>query len=671
MPGHDRLKDQCRIFEREQIDLDALPHLNKLHPKELGLQHPRLLLEKMTTHRKLAALLAADVAGYSRLMADDEAATLRSLNDARALFREHIEAHGGRLIDTAGDSILAEFPSPVEAVDCATDIQRGLAKRNAQLAEHRRMRFRIGVNLGDVIEQEDETIYGDGVNIAARLQELAEPGGLCISGTVFDQIEGKLPLAFKFIGEQTVKNIPKPVRAYRALMDQSNRKPSLSRNRLHFAIGVLALVALIGAGITWKILAPESKAPSTSVDASLAMPTGPTVAVLPFTNMSGNREEDYFSDGLTEDIITELARFRELHVLARNTTFQFKGKAVDIPEIGRKLKARYVIEGSVRRSGDRIRITAQLIDATTGTHLWAERYDRELNEVFAIQDEITGRVVGAVAGGPAGAVLSAERSTAQRKPPGEMRAYDLVLRAVDKPSYEAKEYPKRKALLEEAIGVDPGYARALHQYAWTLLNGWIFRHETTSTPSEEILRNAIKAVELDPTDAYAHRTAAYGYFFAHQLDLFERETRIALELAPYNPEILAELGMGIAFIGQWERGTALVKKAHTLNAASAGGWYHTAIFYDLYQRGQYREAIDVIRQHPTQSLCETQLKYVAVYGQLGDRAKAKEHFDHCAGTTPGFSADFAQDILRLWNFEESFISKFMEGFAKAGYPLSR
>jgi len=629
------------------------------------------LSDKTSATRKLAAILAADVAGYSRLMAQDEAGTVAQLEACRAVFRKVTDRHRGRVVDTAGDSVLAEFDTATDSVAAALEIQKSIDALEAHNPVELRMHFRVGINLGEVIGKDDGTIYGDGVNIAARLQELAEPGGLCISGTVFDQIEGKLPLAFKFIGEQTVKNIPKPVRAYRALMDQSNRKPSLSRNRLLIAAGTLALVALIGAGITWKIQAPESKAPSTSVDVSLAMPTGPTVAVLPFTNMSGNREEDYFSDGLTEDIITELARFRELHVLARNTTFQFKGKAVDIPEIGRKLNARYVIEGSVRRSADRIRITAQLIDATTGTHLWAERYDRQLNEIFAIQDEITGRVVGAVAGGPASAVLSAERSTAQRKAPGEMRAYDLVLRAVDRPSYEAKEYPKRKALLEEAIGVDPGYARALHEYAWTLLNGWIFRHETTSTPSEEILRNAIKAVELDPTDAYAHRTAAYGYFFAHQLDLFERETRIALELAPYNPQILAELGMGIAFIGQWERGTALVKKAHTLNAASAGGWYHTAIFYDLYRRGLYREAVDVIRQHPTQSLCETQLKYVAVYGQLGDRAKAKEHFDHCAGTTPGFSADFAQGIFKLWNFEEAFIRKFMEGFAKAGYPLSR
>ena len=316
----------------------------------MGLRH----LGPMTTRRKLTAILCADAAGYSRLMADDEAATLRSLNDARSLFRERIQAHGGWLIDTAGDSVLAECPSAVEAVDCATEIQHDLAKRNAQLAEHRRMQFRIGINLGDVIEQEDGTIYGDGVNVAARLQALAESGGICISGTAFDQVEGKLPIQFKFIGEQQVKNIPKPVRAYHV----------------------------------------QSEARTSTPTSTLAMPSGPSIAVLPFTNMSGDPKEDYFSDGLTEDIITALSRFKQIFVIARNSTFKYKGRAVDVREVSKDLGVQYVLEGSVRRSGKRIRVTAQLIDAGSGMHAWAETFDSKLEDVFAVQDEITHFIAG-------------------------------------------------------------------------------------------------------------------------------------------------------------------------------------------------------------------------------------------------------------------------------------
>lgn len=420
----------------------------------------------MTTHRKLAAILSADAAGYSRLMADDEAETLRALNESRALFRKRIEAHGGRLIDTAGDSILAEFPSAVEAVDCAVEIQPELARRNRQLAEHRRMQFRIGINLGDVIEQDDGTIYGDGVNVAARLQALAEPGGICVSGTAFDQVEGKLPLAFKFIGEQQVKNIAKPVRAYRVPMDATPHKPSgasIIKGRRVVAVGAAALIGLLVAlGIVWKVQQQRS---SPTQDSALTMPSGPSIAVLPFTNMSGDSKEDYFSDGLTEDIITELARFRELHVLARNTTFQYKGQAVDIQTLGRKLGATYVLEGSVRKLSDRVRITAQLIDVATGAHIWVERYERELRDIFALQDEITGKVVGAMTGGFGSVLQRAGGTAADRKRQDRFEPYDLVLRAKANFYYSREAYPKAKALLEQAIALDPANAQALQEYA--------------------------------------------------------------------------------------------------------------------------------------------------------------------------------------------------------------
>ncbi len=625
----------------------------------------------MTTHRKLAAILCADAAGYSRLMADDEAATLRSLNDARTLFRERIQAHGGRLIDTAGDSVLAEFPSAVEAVDCAVEIQHELAKRNAQLAEHRRMQFRIGINLGDVIQQEDETIYGDGVNVAARLQTLAEPSGICISGTAFDQVEGKLLVAYKFIGEQQVKNIAKPVRAYRVLIDAPAGKPRQahgSKRRGAMIVAGVAIVMILILGALWNGQGRTKVHPSPSEDPALAMPSGPAIAVLPFTNMSGDPREDYFSDGLTEDIITELARVRELHVLARNTTFQYKGQAVDVPALGRKLGVQYVMEGSVRREKERVRITAQLIDANTGAHLWAERYDRELKDIFAVQDEITSRIVSAIAAGSAGLLQESARRRVAGKRPENLEAYELVLRATAPRAYTQQWYDETSALLERAIRVEPNYARARQEYAWLKLLGWIFRFEKSTLPPDEIKHNAIKAVELDPNDALAHRTAAYGYFFDHQLESFERESQSALALSPYDADVLTQLGMACSMIGKSGLGTKLVKKAYQLNPVSAGGWYHSALHYNYYRDGDYRLALEMVRGHPGQTMCETQFKYVAAYGQLGEPEKAKEHWNNCVRSVPDFSAERLAEILRVWNFQEPFIEHYMEGIRKAGYP---
>jgi TolB-like protein len=580
----------------------------------------------MTAKRKLAVILCADVAGYSRLMAADDTQTLRALNESRMVYRNRVKSHDGNVIDTAGDSILAEFSSPVEAVRCALDIQNDLSLRNAELPEQRRMLFRIGINLGDVIA-ENAGLYGDGVNVAARLQELSEPGGLCISGSVFDQVEGKVDAVFAWAGEQQVKNIPRPVRTYQWTRETAGNSFSL-----------------------------------------LAMPSGLSVAVLPFTNLGGDPGEDYFSDGLTEDVITELSRFRELHVLARNTTFQYKGQSVDIPALGRKLGAHYVLEGSVRRAGNRVRINAQLIDVATGTHCWAERFDREIADVFAVQDEITGKIVGTMAGGWSSILGNVHRAATQRKRPADLTAYDLVLQAEGTSAFDRDGYARTAALLKQAMDLDPTYARPRHQYAWLLIRGWIFRFEASAKPPEMVNANAIASVQLDPADALAHRTAAYGYFFDHQLDLFEREVRLAFELAPYNAEIFAQLGMAVTFTGQWERGVALVRKAFALNEASAGGWYHSALYYDFYRRGKYREALEIIRQHPFQDLTETRWKYIAAYGELGEIDEAREWWRLSVAGEPQFSTDWVRRTLRRWNFPEPFLSRYMDGFVKAGYP---
>jgi len=561
-------------------------------------------------------------------MAQDEEATVAALNQSRALFRSAVATRSGRVLDTAGDSVLAEFVSPVEAVKCATELQREIARLNASIPEQRRMLFRIGVNLGDVVEQ-DETLYGDGVNVAARLQALSEPGGVWIAGTVFDQVEGKLPLVFAFMGEQTVKNIPKPVRAYR--------------------------------------VAPEV-IPTGHVS-SLAMPSGPAIAVLPFTNMSGDPKEDYFSDGLTEDIVTELARFRDLYVLARNTTFQFKGQAVDVAAVGRRLGVRYLLEGSVRKAGNRVRITAQLISVDTGAHVWAERYDHDMTDIFAVQDEITAEVVGAMTG-MSGALQRAERRAADSKSPERLEAYDLVLRATAMPTGSKEAYRAMRDLLQRAVTLDPSYARAHQEYAWLKLRGWAHHQDDASEPFDRLLAYAIRPVQLDPTDAFAHRTAAWGYFFDHQLDLFEREAELAFQLAPYTADIFAQVGMLISFTGQWSRGVALVTKAHALNAASAAGFYHTTLFYDLYLKEDYRKALEVIRQHPRQQLLETLYKYVMAYGQLAELPKAREYWSKCTAEVPEFSVErVRENIFRRWNFLESDTENFLEGIAKAARAI--
>ena len=308
--------------------------------------------------RRLAAILSADAAGYSRLMGDDERATMDTLNAYRDAFRKYISDHEGRVVDTAGDSVLAVFDSVVETVQCAVEVQGDLEGRNLDLPEDRRMLFRIGVNLGDVFEQDDGTIYGDGVNVAARLESLAEPGGINISGTAFDQVDGKLDLGFEYLGEKEVKNIAKPVRVYRADLDVGETRP-------------------------------RSAAATTE-------PERPSIAVLAFENLSRDPDQEFFADGIAEDLITELSRLRWLLVTARNTTFTYKGRAVDVKQVGRDLGVRYVVEGSVRKGGERVRITAQLVDAVTGNHIWAERYDRDLSDIFALQDEITETLVAAL-----------------------------------------------------------------------------------------------------------------------------------------------------------------------------------------------------------------------------------------------------------------------------------
>jgi TolB-like protein/class 3 adenylate cyclase len=352
--------------------------------------------------RKLTAILSADAKGYSRLMSGDEEATVRTITAHRAAMAKLIQQYRGRVVDSPGDNVLAEFGSVVDAVNCAVEVQRELAERNSELPAERQMEFRIGINLGDVIE-EGERIYGDGVNIAARVEGLAEGGGICISGTVYDAIEAKLGLEYEYMGEQEVKNIDRPVRVYRVLSFPGaaahrviKAKKAEGRKWLKMALPITAvLVVGIAALAIWNFYLRSTPPPEElASDKKMAfpLPDKPSLAVLPFDNLSGDSSQDYFSDGITESIITALSNVKNLFVIARNSSFTYKGKPVKVQQVAEKLGVRYVLEGSVQRSGERVRITAQLIDALTGHHLWAENYDRNFGDIFALQDDITDHV---------------------------------------------------------------------------------------------------------------------------------------------------------------------------------------------------------------------------------------------------------------------------------------
>jgi TolB-like protein/class 3 adenylate cyclase len=417
--------------------------------------------------RRLAAILAADVAGYSRLMAADEVGTLAHFNSLRTtVIDPKISQFKGRVVGSAGDSLLVEFANAVDAVQCAVEAQEGIALHDADLPEDRRIVFRMGLNLGDVIF-EGGTIHGDGVNVAARLEKLANPGAVVLGRGIYEQVKGKLPYVFADLGEHSVKNIVGTVRAF-------------------------------------SVASPDRPVPEpAAASEDLPLPAKPSVAVLPFTNMSNDPEQEYFSDGITEDIITELSRNRGLFVISRNSCFVFKGRAVDIAEIGRKLGVRYVLEGSVRKAGKRVRITAQLIEASTGSHVWAERYDRDMEDLFTVQDEVTERIVWALAG----RVGVAEIDRSKRRKKGNLDSYDALLRGIEAfHRFTEKDSAGAVRFFQSAVDLDPESAEA---YAW-LAEAYSYASVFEADPSKRALslQAARRSIELGDSSGHAEATIA-------------------------------------------------------------------------------------------------------------------------------------------------------------------
>jgi adenylate cyclase len=547
--------------------------------------------------RKLTAILSADVKGYSRLMGEDEAETVRTLTAYRKIMGELIQQHRGRVIDSPGDNILAEFGSVVDAVQCSVAAQNEFKSRNAELPESRRMEFRIGVNLGDVIEEENR-IYGDGVNIAARLEALADPGGICISKTAFDHIESKLPLGYQFLGEQTVKNIAKPVGAYKVLMEprvlpvEEKKKPkevAFWQRKPVLAGAVAVLVVVIGVAV-WNFYwrAPKIE-PASKEKMAFPLPDKPSIAVLPFANMSGDPKQEYLSDGLTEQIITGLSKIQNLFVIARNSTFVYKGKAVKIQKVAEDLGVRYVMEGSIQRSGDRIRVTTQLIDALTGHHIWSEQYDRELKDIFVLQDEITMRIMQATR------VELTEGEQARvwiRKRPNNLKALEdnyqgvaFLRRGTKQDNYTARQ------LFEEAISLDPNfvwpYANVGQTHFWDARNGW------SESPAESLkmaLEFTQKALAMDDSIDIGHSVLGSIYLVKGQYDKALSEAERAIALNPNGADAINFLAGIVGCLGRWEESASYAKKSIRLNPFPHLGYYWV-LGRAYFMTGQYDEAI--------------------------------------------------------------------------------
>ena len=586
--------------------------------------------EATTTRRRLAAILAADASGYSRLMASDESATVAALDCARAVFGEHIGAHQGRVIDMAGDSVLAVFDTAAGAVSAALAVQDEIAARAAAHKEPCEMRFRIGVHLGDVIEKSDGSVYGDGVNTAARLESIAAPGGVCVSEAVECALRHRLAVRFEDLGEQVLKNLPQPVRAFR--------------------------VAAAAAPAARAAAAPAA----TPAAANEARAIKPAIAVLPFDNISGEPEQEFFTDGITEDIITELSRFRDLFVISRNSSFKYKGRQVDVAKFARELGVQYVVEGSVRKAGNRVRITVQLIDAETDRHVWAERYDRDLADIFAIQDEVTASIVATLPG----RIEAASRDRAARKTTGNLAAYELVLagKLLHHRSNRA-DNDSALELLERAIALDPNYAHAHAWRACVLGQRWGYNWCDDRKALEPLIVAELEtALALDDNDSDVHRIlAAINVVYENFEQCLYHQQR-ALSLNPNDDLVVVQQGEILTWCGQAEEGIAWIRKAMRLNP------YHPERFWSHLARacfvaGRFDEALDAAG-HITTPDAALLAFIAACHARLGNVDAARARIAELRSRAPAFTLADIVATLHYRNAADR--ERYLEALAIAG-----
>jgi TolB-like protein/class 3 adenylate cyclase len=620
--------------------------------------------------RRLAAILAANVVGYSRLMAVDEAGTHARLKALRKDFIEpEIAEHHGRLAKLMGDGALVEFASVVDAVECAAAIQAGVAERQAELPGDRRIAFRIGINIGDVIIEEGD-VYGDGVNVAARLEALAEPGEICISRNVYNQVKGKVAFGFEPMGEHRVKNIPEPIEVWRIVLEGATPQTSAKSRRLMpvaIAAGVAALLALASASAWWWHQSRTAvHAPST--DSILAMPTGPSIAVLPFTNLTGDPAQEYFVDGVTEDIITQLSRFQAFRVIARNSTFRYKGQAVDVRHIGKELDARYVVEGSVRRSPERIRVTVQLLDAKNGQHVWGETYDRELTaeDVFAIQDELT-RAVATTIADEHGVLSRTISEESRRKRTEELTSYECVLRLHE---YNRVLTPEAHLAalecLERTVKLDPNYADAWAALAEIYVDCHALGFNPVQNALDKALDAAERALAIDSRNQQGQYALAYAYFARRELENYLVNIEKLVRINPNSGYYLGVAGWAIAWSGQCDRGRELFDKAVKLNPYHPG-WQHYPFIICHYWENEYELALAEAHKLELPDFFWTPMMYAAIYGQMGRAKEAQQSLAEALRQNPDL-AERPRFYIGAYVFPEEFIDKIVDGLRKAGLP---
>jgi TolB-like protein/class 3 adenylate cyclase/Tfp pilus assembly protein PilF len=635
--------------------------------------------------RRLAAILAADVVGYSRLMGEDETGTLTALKQHRAMLLDPaIAEHRGRIVKLMGDGVLVEFASVVDAVECAVSIQRGMVERIADVPDSKRIVFRIGVNLGDVIIEGDD-IYGDGVNVAARLEGLAEPGGVCISGTVFDQVKGKLDLSFDDLGPQEVKNIADPVRAYRVQLiagdNPETPTPQRQRRRPIVITGIVVVTAALVAGglYAWtertqpaqpNEAAQPNNATAVAADPSdkplLALPDKPSIAVLAFDNLSGDSEQEYFADGMAEDIITDLSKLSALFVIARNSSFQYKGQAVDVKQVGRELGVRYVLEGSVRRAKNQVRINVQLIDATTGGHLWAERYDGSLEDIFALQDEVTGRIIEALS-----LTLVADETTRLADHgTTNIAAHDAFLKGQElSRGTELEDLASAIGHFKRALELDPDYSRASGTLAQILYFVWRndagiggrtgvksadqairaakqYARKALEKPTpaahiaqalllqparryDEAIDHAQKAIALDPNDAAGYLGLGNFLVLAGEPERAIAHFENARRLDPHNVEKIDQ-GLGLAYFGmdRFDDAARFLERARDAAPGNNLNWMYLAATYGHLGRvddaAAAVERMNALRRAQGLNVFRTFTLFVWYFNEKSDENRLKE-----------------------------------------------
>jgi len=623
--------------------------------------------------RKLTAIFSADVKGYSLLMANDEVHTIQTLKFYQQIMTDLIQQHSGRVVDNPGDNLLAEFPSAVDAVVCAVEVQKKLKKENACFVQGKRLQFRIGVNIGDVVHDGDR-IYGNGVNVAARIEGLAEPGGICISRTAYDHVKGKLDFGYKYLGEHTVKNIAEPVRVYRVLMEPEaagkviGEKRFLGRISRKVAVSAIIILAIFAGGlIGWNIYLQKTKKvePASLEKIAFPLPDKPSIAVLPFDNLTGDPQQEYFSDGMTEEIITALSKVPYLFVIARNSTFSYKGKPVKIRQVAEELGVRYVLEGSVRRAGDRVRVTAQLIDAIKGHHLWAERYERELKDTFTLQDEITGNILSALDV----KLTRGKQATIRRKGTDNLEAYLKILQARWYSDNRTKEgYFQARQLAEEAMALDPEYASAYIILAFCHIREVFFGWSKSPKESlEQALELAQKAISLDESSPSCYVLLSSIYMFKKQYEKAIAEGERAIALDPNGADAYSQLGTVLQMVGRQQEAIAPLEKAIRINPMAPSIYFRRlgTAYRDI---GRYEDAIvqlkKAINLSPDSLYPHSAL--AATYSLAGRDEEARAEVSEVLRIQPKISLESLSKRVAYKNKAD--IDRLIDALRKAGLP---